>query len=71
MQNNSIDFAIITAYRKKKPNGIEYTKKEKIQLNRELRYELNKRKLGVYQLVGHWQECTDPSIDDWRKCPKG
>lgn len=48
MQNK--DFAIITAYR------ANFSKKENILRNRKLRGILNNHKLGVHQLVGHWQE---------------
>ena len=58
------DMAIITAYR---PN---YTKKQNIARNRDLRGALNREKMGVYQLVGHWQECQDPNIE-YSDCPKG
>ena len=47
------DFAILTAYRAK------FDKKENILRNRILRHELNKMKMGVHQLVGHWQEAPD------------
>lgn len=57
------DFAILTAYRG------EYNKKKNIQRNRKLRGELNKRKMGVYQLVGHWQECSLSDVP-YEKCPK-
>lgn len=57
------DFAIITAYRD------EYTKKENIQRNRELRSEFNQRKMGVYQLVGHWRECQLDDVD-YEDCPE-
>lgn len=56
-------FAIITAYRYNK------TKRENIQRNRDLRSELNKRGLGVQQLVGHWRECQDPNVS-YKDCPK-
>ena len=51
MEDN--DFAIISAYRNK------FSKKENIERNRELRTILNKRKIGVCQLVGHWIEAPD------------
>ena len=57
------DFAILTAYRG------NYTKEQNIARNRDLRSELNKKKMGPYQLVGHWQECQDPSYD-YKNCPK-
>ena len=56
-------FGIITAYRYKNNFGKVLTKKEKIILNRKLRNELNHMNLGVYQLVGHWRECSDPDIE--------
>ena len=57
------DFAVISAYRNK------YSKKENIQRNRKLRAEFNKRKMGVYQLVGHWQECELENVE-YENCPK-
>ena len=57
------DLVIITAYRS------NLSKKQNISRNRALRGELNKRKMGAYQLVGHWQECQDPNIE-YSKCPK-
>lgn len=57
------DFAIITAYRD------EYSKKENIQRNRELRSIFNDKRMGVYQLVGHWQECSLDNVD-YEDCPK-
>jgi hypothetical protein len=61
-------FAIITAYRNEY-DGKRFTKTDKITLNRKLRTELNVLKMGVYQLVGHWRECSDPDID-YNECPK-
>ena len=61
-------FAIITAYRNEE-NGKKLTKQDKISLNRKLRTELNGMKMGVYQLVGHWRECSDPDIE-YDECPK-
>ena len=57
------DLVIITAYRS------NLSKKENINRNRALRGELNKRKMGAYQLVGHWQECQNPNIE-YSDCPK-
>lgn len=57
------DFSILTAYRG------NYTKEQNISRNRDLRSELNKKRMGPYQLVGHWQECQDPSYD-YKNCPK-
>lgn len=57
------DFAVISAYRNK------YSKKENIQRNRKLRAEFNKRRMGVYQLVGHWQECELENVE-YEDCPK-
>ena len=56
------DFAIITAYRD------QYSKKQNIQRNRELRSQFNKRRMGVYQLVGHWRECSLEDVD-YEDCP--
>jgi len=61
-------FAIITAYRNEE-NGTRLTKRDKINLNRKLRTELNSLNMGVYQLVGHWVECSDPDIE-YNECPK-
>jgi len=61
-------FAIITAYRSEE-NGKKLSKQDKIKLNRKLRTKLNSLKLGVYQLVGHWRECSDPDIE-YENCPK-
>lgn len=63
MKQEDNDFAVISAYRDK------YSKKENIQRNRKLRAELNNRKMGVYQLVGHWQECELEDVD-YKDCPK-
>jgi len=57
------DFAVITAYR------YEFDKQENIKRNRQLRQEFNSRKMGVYQLVGHWQECQLPGVE-YENCPK-
>jgi len=57
------DLVIITAYRS------NLSKKENINRNRALRGELNKRKMGAYQLVGHWRECQNPKIE-YSDCPK-
>jgi len=47
------DFSILTAYK------VNYTKEQKIAKNRDLRFELNKKKIKPYQLVGHWQKCQN------------
>lgn len=57
------DFAIMSAYRK------EYTKKENIKRNRNLRGQFDKRKMGVYQLVGHWKECQLKGVE-YKDCPR-
>lgn len=57
------EWAIISA------NKANKTKKENIQRNRILRGELNKRKMGVHQLIGHWKECTEPNVK-YKDCPK-
>lgn len=51
-------FAIITAYRFNDEEGNRISTKENIQRNRDLRAQLNDAHMGVYQLVGHWQEAT-------------
>jgi hypothetical protein len=56
------DFVIITAHRNK------FDKKTNIKCNRELRSIFNNKKMGVYQLVGHWRECQDENIP-YDKCP--
>ena len=48
--------AIITAYRDYDLNGDKISKEENIKRNRELRTRFNANKMGVYSLVGHWQE---------------
>lgn len=63
MYQENNDFAVISAYRNM------YSKKENIQRNRKLRTEFNKRKMGVYQLIGHWQECSLENVE-YEKCPK-
>lgn len=60
---NDQEFSILTAYRG------NYDKNKNIARNRDLRGELNKKKMGAYQLVGHWQECEDPGIS-YQNCPK-
>lgn len=55
-------FAILTAYWK------GFTKKENIGRNRKLRAELDKNKLGVHSLIGHWQEAPDGK--DWQSISK-
>jgi len=57
------DLIIITAYRS------NISKKENIKRNRALRGELNSRKMGSYQLLGHWRECQDSNVE-YSKCPK-
>lgn len=56
------DFAILTAYRKSN------SKEQNVSLNRELRGTLNAKKMGVYPLVGQWEECQDDSIP-YDQCP--
>ncbi len=63
LSKNKNDFAIITSYR------YEYDKKENINRNRSLRNEFNKRKMGIYQLVGHWRECQIENVP-YKDCPK-
>jgi len=59
----SESFVIMSAYRS------EYSKKENIIRNRNLRTKFNKKKMGVYQLVGHWRECKDDKIE-YKDCPE-
>lgn len=61
--DDSDSFVIITAYRD------EYDKKDNINRNRKMRSEFNNLKMGVYQVVGHWQECSDQNIE-YKDCPK-
>lgn len=65
-ENN--DFAIITAYR------FNYSKEENVLRNRHLRGMLNDKKLGVYPVVGHWQECQlkdeEGNPIPYNNCPK-
>lgn len=49
-------FAILTAYRGFDKEGNKLSKKDNIQRNRDLRSKLNEEHMGVYQLVGHWQD---------------
>ena len=63
VKQESKDFAVITAYR------YEFDKQENIKRNRQLRQEFNSRKMGVYQLVGHWQECQLQGVE-YENCPK-
>ena len=56
------DFVIITAYRG------EMDKKQKISKNKELRDWFNRNKMGVYQLVGHWRECSVQGVE-YEDCP--
>lgn len=56
--NNQV-CAIITAYRDTDSNGKKLTIQENIKRNRDLRARFNSNKMGVYQLVGHWQEAPD------------
>lgn len=58
IKNN--DFAILTAYRG------NFSKSENILRNRKLRGILNAKKIGVHQLVGHWQEA--PTGNDYTDC---
>jgi hypothetical protein len=62
------DFAVITAYRS------NYDKKQNIKRNRNLRSIFNNMKMGVYQLIGHWQECQEKDENGeplkYDKCPK-
>lgn len=51
MQDKS--FAILTAYRAK------FSKKENIVRNRRLRAALDKHRMGVHSLIGHWREAPD------------
>lgn len=55
------EFAILTAYRS------NHSKEENIKRNRILRSKLNERKMGVHQLIGHWQEAPDGY--DYMDCP--
>ena len=70
VSDDNKDWAIITAYRafsigQDKP----LTKDDNIKRNRDLRGQFDKRKMGVYQLVGHWQECQIPNVE-YSACPK-
>jgi hypothetical protein len=57
------DFAILTAYR------AIYSKNQNISRNRNLRSELDRMRMGPYQLVGHWRECQDPAYT-YDNCPR-
>lgn len=54
-------FAILTAYRG------EFSERQNLQRNRQLLTRLNVIKMGVHQLIGHWQECSDPTLS-WDQC---
>jgi hypothetical protein len=61
------DYVMLTAYRN------QYSKKENIKRNRDLRGAFNKKKMGAYSFIGHWQECQ--AVDEngkavsWDRCP--
>jgi len=57
------NFAVITAYRNVND------KKKNESLNKQLRGEFNSLKMGVYPLIGHWQECQIDDVD-YKDCPK-
>ena len=48
--------AIITAYKDTDVEGNILSKEHNIQRNRDLRIHFKENKIGVYSLVGHWQE---------------
>lgn len=56
-------FVVMSAHRAKFPKRIN------ILRNRKLRGELNKKKLGVHNLVGHWRECQLPNVE-YKDCPE-
>lgn len=63
-------FAVMSAYRAFLDDEVTKTpKSEKIQKNRDLRAAFNEKKMGVYQLVGHWKECTIKNIP-YEECPE-
>ena len=62
VKSDQEDFIIITAYRG------EFDKKENIKRNRDLRDWFNRQKMGVYQLVGHWRECSIENTP-YDQCP--
>lgn len=62
-------WCIITAYRKKNPDGSDRTREQNIAANRVLRGKLNVMKMGVHQLIGHWRECKDSNIP-YPQCPE-
>jgi hypothetical protein len=61
-------FAVLSAYRVVRSDGTKMPTKEKFQRNRDLRAEFNRRKLGVYNLVGHWAECKVDNVS-YKDCP--
>ena len=63
VKTDNKDFIIITAYR------AEFNKRENIARNRQLRHWFNRQQMGVYQLVGHWRECSLKGVS-YEKCPK-
>ena len=66
---SSMPWVIITAYRKLNADGIKISKEENINRNLGLRSKLNSMKMGVHQLIGHWRECKDSSIE-YQDCPE-
>jgi hypothetical protein len=62
-------WCIITAYRKKNPDGTDRNRDQNIAANRVLRGKLNSMKMGVHQLIGHWRECKDSNIP-YPQCPE-
>ena len=63
VKTDNKDFIIITSYR------AEFSKRENIARNRQLRHWFNRQEMGVYQLVGHWRECSIKGVS-YEKCPK-
>ena len=62
VKTDNKDFIIITSYR------AEFSKRENIARNRQLRHWFNRQEMGVYQLVGHWRECSIENVP-YDQCP--
>jgi hypothetical protein len=57
------DFVVITAYRD------NLSARENVARNKELRQLFSQKKMGVYGLIGHWQECKNADVD-YNDCPE-
>lgn len=62
VNKGSNDFVVMTAYRD------NLSSKENVSRNKKLRQLFNSKKMGVYSLIGHWQECKISDLD-YNECP--